>query len=191
MTNLDTCLLSVLLPAILHNNHCMLRLLISDYKNISWLYIVLSADWNWLHFIYSDSGELLTPKHCKTNLCMFYIHKIVLIAFCLPEQRLWMIDVLLRPLEILRCALCVVNSVFIPKCFYSLVFWECMLVILYGITVFVFSTQMWNCINTAGFEKLKWFEFESVFIRLQYQKTMHIALFSNNICSVSTLREGV
>lgn len=168
MTNLDTCLLSVLLPAIPHNNHCMLCLLISDYKNISWLYIVLSADWNWLHFIYSDSGELLTPKHCKTNFCMFCIHKIVLIAFCLPEQRLWMIDILLRPLEILRCALCVVNSVFIPKCFYSLVFWECMLVILYGIIVFVFSTQLWNCINTAGFEKLKWFEFEYVFIRLQY-----------------------
>lgn len=85
MTNLDTCLLSVLLPAILHNNHCMLRLLISDYKNISWLYIVLSAVWNRLHFIYSDSGELLTPKHCKTNFYMFCIHKIVFIAFCLPE----------------------------------------------------------------------------------------------------------
>lgn len=61
-----------------------------------------------------------------------------------------MTDALLWPLWILRCALCNINSVVIPKCYYLSVVWEYTLVILNEITVFVFSTRLRNWINTVN-----------------------------------------
>lgn len=101
MTNLDTCVLSVLFPAIIHSNDHVLCLFIRDNKNISWLYIVLSAVWNWLHFVYCDSGGLMTSKHCKTNFCvlvLFAKYSSFHSVFLNYVQCFWMVDIVFRPL---------------------------------------------------------------------------------------------
>lgn len=80
MTNIiDTCMLSVLLPAIIHNNDCVLRLRISVYKNVSWLLIVLSAVWNCDLSSYTViQVAYRLPKTVKpTSVYNFYLQSIL------------------------------------------------------------------------------------------------------------------